>query len=192
MTKPKNSNTWVEYYHKIVKLYSPTRDDQNITHFGVKGTDIHTFGQIKEQAQEETTRWGFWNGDVPVRYKAVEYKVGEPASSTWWSAMCVGNIRQGILVTGEDNYTFLIDNQHGDGFHKVANTGGSPRAGHKSVDNYEITNPYLEDSAWKTVIDFEAMAAEQESHDRFIQENDPEGWERLKSLREFGKNKGWL
>lgn len=126
---------------------------------------------------------GFWNGGVdPITYQIVEYKVLEPAVPTWWMARFVGTVRQGILVKSK-NHEFLIDNEHADGYCKIAG-GGSPNHSHKSVDNYEIVNYEVPTEKINYRLDIDSLKQDNEDHMEWLKVNHPESYKKSMSLRE--------
>jgi hypothetical protein len=124
---------------------------------------------------------GYWNGE-PAQFKAVLYRVLEPETKTWWTISHVGEIRQAIQINygGE---TWIIDNQHGDGYYKVTAGQGSPRCGHKSITDYEILGDVPEEN-WQIQYDHEAIKKENEAHDQWMARNHPEDHKKLMALRE--------
>jgi hypothetical protein len=124
---------------------------------------------------------GYWNGEPTATFEGVNYRVEKAETPTWWQNRVVGTIRQGILITyaGE---TWLIDNEHGDGYFKVTEGMGSPRCGHKSLGGYTIIDT-ISDSEIKTAVDRDGLTKEELQHDKWMQENFPETFERLQSLK---------
>ena len=123
---------------------------------------------------------GFWNGERAT-FKGVTYEVTKPEVSTWWQSRFIGQRRQGIEVTYEES-TWIIDNQHGDGFFKVTRGMGSPRCPHKSIHN-PINVEYLNDSEINKMLDTEGLKAESDAHRDWMKENHPELYERSETLR---------
>lgn len=128
---------------------------------------------------------GFWNGGVDaITYQIVEYKVLEPEVKTWWMARFVGTIRQGILVKSvQSGHEFLIDNEHADGYCKIAG-GGSPTHSHKSVDNYEIVNFDVPIEKINYRLNVEALRRDDKDHQEWMKINHPESYEKSMRLRE--------
>lgn len=129
------------------------------------------------------TQKGFWNGGVDaITFQVVDYKVLEPTVKTWWMNRFVGTIRQGILVksvkTGDE---FLIDNEHADGYCKIAG-GGSPNHSHKSIDNYEIVNFEVPTEKVKFRLDIEGLKNDHIEHNEWLKQNHPEAYKRTKAL----------
>jgi len=132
---------------------------------------------------------GKWNGTESIEYEFVNYSVGKPEKPTWWMSQFVGQIRQGILVTVKSNgYQFLMDNEAGDAYHKIRNTDGSPRAGHRSVDNYKIESYYVSSDKWKTELNEKLLKEEHEEHMKYLEKNFPEDYRKLKALEKGLKN----
>lgn len=125
---------------------------------------------------------GYWNGEYAATFVAVLYKVGQAETQTWWQNRHIGQERQGILITYRGE-TWLIDNQHGEGYYKVTLGLGSPNVGHKSIANYEIIRE-LPENEWKRGIDREALKAESEAHDAWLEKNFPEQFAKLQALKE--------
>lgn len=124
---------------------------------------------------------GYWNGE-PATFVGVEYEVKEPEVNTWWQAQYVGEIRQGIEITygGE---SWIIDNEHGDGFYKVTRGMGSPRCPHKSVSNISDNDfTYISDENINTVLDKDMISVEHESHQCYLREHFPEAYKRSQAL----------
>lgn len=124
---------------------------------------------------------GFWNGE-PATFNVVLYQVLPAEKETWWQNRHLGQQRQAVQIT-YGGQTWIIDNEHGDGYYKVTTGMGSPGCGHKSIDAHRIIRE-LPESEWKTEIDHAGLKAEQEMHDAWHKEHDPEGFERLMGLRE--------
>lgn len=124
---------------------------------------------------------GYWNGE-PAQFKVVLYQVLKPKVATWWTNSHVGEIRQAIQIT-YGNQTWIIDNQHGDGYYKVTTGQGSPTCSHKSISDYEIIEDVPEEK-WQKEYDHEAIRKENELHDQWMERNHPEEHKRMLALRE--------
>ncbi len=133
---------------------------------------------------------GFWNGEQTATFVGVEYEVTQSDGKLHWQNMHVGKRRQGIQIT-QGGKTWIIDNEHGDGYYKVTDGQGSPRCGHKSVFN-PINVVEIPDSNILRNYDAVGIKSENEAHDAFIKETDPDEHKRLQALRETikGFNKG--
>jgi len=125
---------------------------------------------------------GYWNGESAT-IKGVVYEVTEPERPTWWQAMHVGKQRQGLQISYSGS-VWIIDNEHGDGFFKVTQGMGSPRCGHKSIDNPTLLHYISVDQINKT-IDVEAIRLESEAYDKWMSENHPESFAKSQALREL-------
>jgi hypothetical protein len=127
-------------------------------------------------------RKGFWNGEPTATFVGVKYRVEKAEIETWWQNRVVGTIRQGLLITygGE---TWLIDNEHGDGYYKVTTGMGSPRCGHKSLGNYTLLMGIPDDEI-NTDYEKEEIDWENRLHDTWLENNHPEVYKRMISLKE--------
>ena len=125
---------------------------------------------------------GYWNGEPTATFVGVTYEVTkiEDTPLSWLNSH-VGKRRQGIQIT-YSGQTWIIDNEHGDGYYKVTKGFGSPRCGHKSVTN-PINVTEIPDCDINTFYNYPAMRAENEAHDKYIEQINPEEFKRLKSLR---------
>lgn len=123
---------------------------------------------------------GFWNGIEPITYRVVNYLVLPGKVKTWWQNRCVFEVRQGILVTTQGNYTFLIDNKHGDGFYKIQ-SGGDPQVGHKSIDEYEIKSD-VEEKDIVINVDKKGLQKEHQEHLEWIKKEFPEEYKKTEAL----------
>jgi len=130
-------------------------------------------------------RQALWNGGAEfVTFEFCNYRVLEHETPTWWPNQHIGQIRQGIEITDSTGHVFLIDNQHGEGYRKLIEFGGSPKVNHKSVINYEIVDKDLDDKDWHFKYDGAAIKAEFEAHENWMRENHFEAFERLRKMRE--------
>lgn len=124
---------------------------------------------------------GYWNGE-PAEFKGIEYEVKEPKVPTYWYARFVGEKRQGIEVRYQGD-SFIIDNQHGDGFYKLTRGMGSPRCAHKSLSNISDNDfTYIPDEQVNKILDRDMLAVERESHQCWLREHHPETHQRTQAL----------
>lgn len=127
---------------------------------------------------------GFWNGE-PALFTGVIYEVTASNNPTHWQNRHVGKRRQGIFVHYK-RQTFMIDNEHGDGYYKVTKGMGSPARGHHSVEN--PTNMlHIQDKHINTFYDTAALKKEVEELDQWTKENHPEVYEKIIAIREMLK-----
>jgi len=125
---------------------------------------------------------GYWNGENAT-FVGVTYEVTKSEGPLHWQNRHIGQRREGIQITyGKE--TWIIDNQFGDGYHKVTVGLGSPTCGHKSVFN-PINVFEIHDSGITKLIDWAGMEAENQAHDDYIKQVDPEAYERLQSLKKM-------
>ena len=92
-------------------------------------------GKTAAIAGEFGTNRFMWNGQKIKAAKLVNYVVQPPdgnieISDRSWIWPFVGKIRQGIIVHAAQGDPFMIDNEDGTGYLKLAN-GGKPAQGHK-------------------------------------------------------------
>lgn len=124
---------------------------------------------------------GYWNGEK-AEIKGVTYEVTEAKEGKlWWQNQFIGERRQGIEITYEGE-TWIIDNEHGDGFFKCTRGMGSPRCSHKSISN-PINIEYIEDSLVKKVVDEKGYNREYHSSQLWKKQTDPALFERLQVLK---------
>lgn len=126
---------------------------------------------------------GFWNGEPTATFVGVTYEVVQSDGKMHWQNSHIGNRRQGIQIT-QGSETWIIDNEHGDGYYKVTKGQGSPRCGHKSIFN-PANVVEIPDSEINVAYDSVAIQKENEAHDLFIQQVDPVEYKRLLSLRDM-------
>lgn len=131
---------------------------------------------------QQVNKDGFWNGE-PASFTVISYEVLRNENKNHWQNMFVGEKRQGVLITQYDQ-SWLIDNQHGDGYCKVTIGMGSPRYGHKSVVEHNVLG-CLPESEWKTVYNSMMITKEGNDHDQWIQTNSPEDWKKIEGLRKM-------
>lgn len=124
---------------------------------------------------------GFWNGEPTATFVGVTYEVTEPEKPTWWSKQFVGQRRQGIQITYE-GHTWIIDNEHGDGYYKVTKGEGSPWCSHKSVSN-PINVIEITDDQINKMVDGEGLAKESKAQDDYLEKNFPVEFQHMKGLR---------
>lgn len=74
-----------------------------------------------------------WNGE-PAYGRKVYVRVGSVGKPTYWYAGMEGTRRKAVEVEYEGQ-TFFLDNEDGQGWHKVTAGLGSPQAGHLSLPN---------------------------------------------------------
>jgi hypothetical protein len=92
-------------------------------------------GKTAEALAEFGTNRFMWNGQKIKAAKLVNYVVQPPdgeieISDRSWIWPFVGKIRQGIIVHAAQGDPFMIDNEDGTGYLKLAN-GGKVAQGHK-------------------------------------------------------------
>lgn len=76
-----------------------------------------------------------WNGE-PCEARKVVVRVG-PSLPGWWCAGLEGQERKAVEVKGKTS-TFCLDNEDGQGWHKVTDGMGSPKWGHSSLPPSEV------------------------------------------------------
>lgn len=123
---------------------------------------------------------GYWNGES-CDFEPVKYTVTQSETHTWWNNRFVGQRRQAIQITYQ-NQTWLIDNEHGDGYYKVTDGQGSPRVGHKSVSNPIDIEPIQYDEM-NVRVDEKGILEEDKINDDYIKQSDPELYQKLESLK---------
>lgn len=126
---------------------------------------------------------GYWNGESTAVFSAIEYQPLQVENINHWQNRYVGKTRQAIKITYEGE-TWLIDNEHGDGYYKVTKGMGSPGCGHKSISKYLFIKD-LDDSEIKVEYDYLALKKETAEQDEFIKINSPEDHKKLIALREM-------
>lgn len=129
----------------------------------------------------ENTLQGFWNGVEPIQYRVVAYTVSpQPEKPMSWQNALVGARRQCVEII-YPNHTFYIDNQFGEGFHKVFRGKGSPQFGHKSVfeplDIQEL--PFLK---WAT--ELSDTGEDDKIIDSWQKENYPQMYKEMQALKQ--------
>ncbi len=126
---------------------------------------------------------GYWNGEHTATFVGVTYEVTQSDKELHWQNMFIGKRRQGIKITYNKS-TWIIDNEHGDGHYKVTVGLGSPQCGHKSIFN-PINVIEIPDDEINVKIDVDGFKAEDEAHDKFMEEKNPEEYKKIESLRKF-------
>ncbi|MDB0602147.1 hypothetical protein PL373_13510 [Tenacibaculum maritimum] len=124
---------------------------------------------------------GYWNGENAT-FRGVTYEVTESKDTELhWQNTHVGKREQAIEITYND-HTWLIDNEHGDGFYKVTYGQGSPRCGHKSIDT-PINIKTIPDEQIKMVVDTDAIKEEQKKHEEWSSKKNPKIYNQMLELR---------
>ena len=83
----------------------------------------------------------FWNGE-PTPVERVIVRCGKVANPTWWCSPFEGLERRAVRVLYPGGAPYLLDNEDGQGWHKVTTGFGGPRAGHRSLpDDSEVLRP---------------------------------------------------
>jgi len=113
---------------------------------------------------------GYWNGEH-AQFIGVTYEVSKSDGPLHWQNRHVGQRRQGLQIT-YGTQTWIIDNEFGDGFHKVTSGFGSPTCGHKSVFK-PLNIQEIADSEIRTLINWGGMTLENQMHDDYIKTTDP-------------------
>lgn len=126
---------------------------------------------------------GFWEGEPTAKFVGVTYEVSEPEKPTWWTKSHVGKRRQGIQITYEGS-TWIIDNEHGDGYFKVTEGMGSPWCSHKIVTN-PLNVIQIPDEEINTKKDLNALVEESMEHDAYLAKHFPEEFKQLVALKEI-------
>ena len=86
---------------------------------------------------ERETRW---NGQ-PTKCERVIVRVGEVINPNWWCASLAGQERRAVAVHYFPEGPMFLDNDDGQGWHKVT-AGGGPEWGHKTLpDKSEVLRP---------------------------------------------------
>jgi hypothetical protein len=124
---------------------------------------------------------GYWNGEPTATFVGVYYRVEKAETETWWQNRVIGTIRQGLLITYRKE-TWLIDNEHGDGYYKVTDGKGSPQCGHKSLGVYTVLRGIPDDEI-NTKLDKEGIDQEDHLHDKWLEKKYPEVYKRLQALK---------
>jgi hypothetical protein len=135
---------------------------------------------------------GKWNYTEPIEYCYIDYEMLEPIKPTYWSAIHVGEVRQGILINykgfedreDSESQTFMIDNQWGDGTAKLRN-GGGPDSSHKEVSNYRIIGEAKEPVM---TLNPSKLIEESKAFDKYIKANFPELSVKLDKLAAMNKS----
>ena len=91
----------------------------------------------------------FWNGLPTEAFKGTAVVIDCPEFPAFWGRDLVGQ-RIAVVKVNLDSVNYgdgidYLDNRQGEGWAKVA-TGGSPRAGHKSLDIEP--GSFIEDTTW--------------------------------------------
>lgn len=125
---------------------------------------------------------GEWGGATgQVTFVGMTYEVVPSADIPLdWKHTHEHTRRQGLEIRA-DGKRFYIDNQHGDGYYKLTTGGGSPRCGHKSIDNpYKIE--YISSDDIIKVYDERGLSNESRQHERYNKRRDLAAYRRLISL----------
>ncbi len=126
---------------------------------------------------------GYWDGE-DATFKGVTYEVTEAKEGElWWQNQFIGQRRQGLEITYGDQ-TWIIDNEHGDGFYKVTYGKGSPQCGHKSVSN-PINIEYINNDDIRQIVNVVALKKESEENRKWAKKVDPVTFEKSEALRKM-------
>lgn len=96
-----------------------------------------------EEEEAVSERATYWNGE-PTPCERVIVQVGRVENPDWWCAPFEGQERRAVRVNyrPEADMVYLLDNEDGQGWHKVTTGMGGPQAGHKQLpDSSEILRP---------------------------------------------------
>lgn len=86
---------------------------------------------------EAETRWNY----EPCKAERVIVRIPEAEKETYWYAGLAGQERHAVRVLYGPDMTYLLDNEKGEGWHKVT-AGGGPEWGHRQLpDTSEILRP---------------------------------------------------
>ncbi len=86
---------------------------------------------------ERETRWNY----EPCKAERVIVRIPEAVKETYWYAGLAGQERHAVRVLYQPDMTYLLDNEDGQGWHKVT-AGGGPEWGHSQLpDSSEILRP---------------------------------------------------
>ena len=135
---------------------------------------------------------GFWNGDIPVKYAVVIYEVLNPRQKEQWQTPYIGEHRQGVYVVGEEGYSVLIDNEHGDGYFKCNNSSGSRDFPQRTVIAYKIIEHDVPFEKWNKSVNWEALEEEDKKHFEYVKSINPdlaENMERVMGLIKENREK---
>lgn len=131
---------------------------------------------------------GFWNGEHTATFTACIVKPHfNSEKPMYWHNVFAGEERQGIEITYAGQ-TWVIDNETGDGYYKVAIGMGSPQCGHKSYSDFDFVR-YIPKE--EMLIAYSPMAAkiEQDRINEYQKTNYPiefaENQRLLESLRKY-------
>ncbi len=134
---------------------------------------------------------GFWNG-LPAEITPITYEIGPHNIDTalWWSKRLEGTRRQGLKIE-QGEQSFIIDNEHGDGYYKVTIGKGSPTHGHKSVHNpievREISYSFLNRG-----VNIKVLQQEQNKYYEWVKGTDAEAYSKMVNahvVKEHGKRR---
>jgi hypothetical protein len=129
----------------------------------------------------------YWNNEE-VSISGVNYLVTQSGTPLHWQNLHVGSTRQGIKIQ-YCGTSFVIDNENGDGYRKITKGRGSLQYSHKSVDNPNILSEISDNEIIKE-INIINLLKENQSHDEFMEKENPEIFKIIKELRDLiSKNK---
>lgn len=125
---------------------------------------------------------GYWNGEPTAQFEGITYEVTKIESKPLhWQNPLAGTRRQGLIIT-QGNETWIIDNEHGDGYHKLTEGHGMWTSGHASVTN-PINIERIQDNEINILLNPDLLLKERRESDFYFEKNFPEEFNRMKELR---------
>lgn len=132
--------------------------------------------------KEKITESGWWNG-LPAQITCCIIEViATPEKPMLWHNAFAGQTRQ-VVEVSQDGTSFIIDNQHGDGFYKV-NTGmGSPGCwvGSKHFGEFKLLE-YVPPEYWNRILDEPQLAGESFIIEDYQERTNPEEFKKIQAL----------
>lgn len=126
----------------------------------------------------------FWNGERCECF-AINYIVEQSETPLYWGNSIIGQSRQGLVIKYNGD-TFIIDNQHGEGWNKITKGQGMFRYAHKSVWSSKMST-LLDKSKIIKIYDKDATMLEEKNHEKWAEQNYPELHKKLIALKKLIK-----
>lgn len=134
----------------------------------------------KTKMEQKIFESGWWNGLAAKTTCCIIEVIPSTKKPLMWFNAFSGKTRQVVEVHQDDRH-FIIDNQHGDGFHKVTEGMGSPSCGSKHFDEFKLIE-YLEPAYWNRIYDEPQLAGETFIIEDYQERTNPEEFRKVKLL----------
>lgn len=123
---------------------------------------------------------GYWNG-LPAQITCCIIEIiPAPDKPMMWFNAFAGQERQVVEIT-QDGTTFIIDNQHGEGFFKVTTGMGSPGYGSSHFEEFRLVQ-YTEPAFWNRTLDPLQLARERKLIEEYQERTNPEEFKKVQAL----------